>query len=107
MRLDGSKVREARDQARLTQAELSIAVGQLGAGVFLSQTRISQIETGRDSEVNELEATVLAAVLTRPLSAILVPDDMPARAKQAAKLLSEAQALLSGQPGQGQEERSR
>jgi hypothetical protein len=36
-------------------------------------------------------------VLTQPLSAILVPDDLPARAAQAAKLLSEAQALLSVQ----------
>ena len=97
MRLDGGRVREARDKARLTQQELSIAVGQLGAGVFLSQTRISQIETGKDSEVHELEATVLAAVLTQPLSAILVPDDLPARVERAARLLSEAQALLSGQ----------
>lgn len=104
MRLDGGRVREARDKARLTQQELSIAVGQ--SGIFLSQTRISHIETGRDSDVNELEATVLAAVLTQPLSAILVPDDLPARAEQAAKLLSEAQALLRGQPGQDKEERS-
>src|SRR3989442_1613486 len=101
MRLDGGKVRQARDQARLTQADVSGAVGKFG--IYLSQTRISRIETGQDSDVHELEATVLAAVLTQPLSAILPPDDLPARAEQAVRLLSEAHALLRGQPGQGQE----
>lgn len=101
MRLDGGKVREARRNARLTQADVSSAVATLG--IRLTQTRISNIETGDDSNANELEATVLAAVLTQPLSAILPPaedDDLPARAEQAAKLLGDAQALLRGEPGQ-------
>ena len=95
MMIDGNRVREARDQAQLTQQELSIAAS--GLGIFVSQTRISHIETGRVSDVHELEATILAAVLTKPLSFLLPHGDLTARAEQAAKLLAEAQDLLADQ----------
>jgi transcriptional regulator with XRE-family HTH domain len=110
--LDGRKVRRARKRAHYRQADVSARIARLGIGYGFSTASISRVETGHDGGVaryvTELQATVLAAALGQPLSAILVPgepDDLPERAERAIKLLGDAQALLRGDDQDQEEER--
>jgi transcriptional regulator with XRE-family HTH domain len=77
LHLDGRKLLRARRNLGSTQAEIAAHLTWLppcGQASHASQARISQIETGGISCVEELEATRLAAVLGVPLSGILADN---------------------------------
>jgi transcriptional regulator with XRE-family HTH domain len=75
--LDRDKIRKARQDAGITQAEVSARLKHLPPGSNASPSRVSQIETGVIIWVGELEATRLAAAIGIPLSGVLLESAVP------------------------------
>ena len=71
----GSRLADARKVARLSQAEVAVAVG-------LDRTAITRIENG-DRKLDSLELLRIAGILKRPIEWFLAPQ-LPAVVRRRA-----------------------